>query len=106
MTVPAVAEPRALATRLVSLQISEPALLAMLRLPGRISLLGAEAELWSGPRLILHLEMPGVPAGATEVLPEYERNLGGEPVRLTGLRWLHDGDEIGRTAVDGEPDAT
>lgn len=89
MTVPAVTSP-------VLLAVSEQLLTEdILRLPEGTRLAGAEVQHWPAPRLVLHLEMTGVPDGADQVEPQYERDTAvPDPVRLTGLRWFRDGDEI------------
>lgn len=90
MTVPAVTAP-------VLLAVSEQLLLDMLRLPGGTRLAGAEVQHWPAPRLVLHLEMTGVPEGADEVEPQYERDAVPDPVRLSELRWLRGGNQIAVT---------
>lgn len=96
MTVPAAAAPPAPANRLVRLEVSETLLLEhLLRLPAGTQIAGAEAEHWNGPRLVLHLRVPGAPEGADQVDPQYEKDTTvPDPVRLTGLRWFRAGTEI------------
>jgi hypothetical protein len=98
MPAPAAAAPAALP---VVLQVSEDLILGMLDLPEGAKLAGAQVEHWGGPRLILHLEMPGAPERATEVSPVYAHQSAAGAVRLTELRWLRNGDEIGTTAFPG-----
>ena len=80
----------------VLLAVSEQLLLdIILRLPEGTRLAGAEVQHWPAPRLVLHLEMTGVPEGADQVEPQYERDTTApDPVQLTGLRWIRGGDEI------------
>lgn len=105
MTTPAVLE--APVGHHVILQLSKELLLEhLLRLPEGTELLGASVEQWRGDRLILHLGMASAPEGADEVSPHYVKDTTvPDPVRLTALTWLHDGDEVGRTVLDGDGNA-
>jgi hypothetical protein len=88
----AVADPR---LALVKLAIPDVLLLEhLLRLPEGTRLAGASVDYVTdgATSLVLHLEMPGVPDGADEMVPAYERDTAlPDPVRLAGIEWKRRG---------------
>lgn len=84
----------------VKLEMSDLALMGILRLPEAAKLLGAEAKpsaAGSHGVLTLTLDLPDVPEGAAFVRPAYTHAVGWpDPVSLTRLQWFReDQTEIG-----------
>ena len=94
---------------LVRLRVSSlSALRDILRLPGDVTLAGAGTErLTTAPGgadvLVLVLDMPDAPDGASEVVPFYARDTGQpDPITLTGFQWFRaDGSEIKQEPAAG-----